>query len=122
MASRWISNGAEVFSAVGTVGAFLLGFLLLRREHRREADRAEDDRRAQASQISAWVEAHRRPDGTREVAFHIHNASDKPGASARLPAVPVGRLRLLRIGRVGGCRGQSQACGSDAWSGWKPVA
>ncbi|MGH3680530.1 MAG: hypothetical protein ACRDT2_09815 [Natronosporangium sp.] len=53
MASDWISVGAEVFSAVGTVGAFLLGFLLLRREHRREADRAEDDRRTQASQISA---------------------------------------------------------------------
>lgn len=85
MASDWISTGAEVFSAVGTVGAFLLGFLLLRREHRREADRAEDDRRTQASQISAWVEAHRRPDGTREVAFHIHNASDMPIYEVELP-------------------------------------
>jgi hypothetical protein len=73
LASDWIGAGAEVFSAVGTVGAFLLGFLLLRQEHRREAGRAEEERRAQASQISAWIEAHRRPDGTREVAFHIHN-------------------------------------------------
>lgn len=85
MASNWISTGAEVFSAVGTVGAFLVGFLLLRREHRREAERAEDERRAQASQISAWIEAHRRPDGAREVAFHIHNASDMPIYEVELP-------------------------------------
>lgn len=38
--------------AVGTVGAFVVGFVLLRREHRREADRAEDERRAQAARIS----------------------------------------------------------------------
>jgi hypothetical protein len=85
LASEWISTGAEVFSAVGTVGAFLLGFLLLRQEHRREADRTEEERRAQASQISAWIEAHRRPDGTREVAFHIHNASDMPIYEVELP-------------------------------------
>jgi len=83
--SDWISTSAEVFSAVGTVGAFLVGFLLLRREHRREAERAEDERRTQASQISAWIEAHRRPDGTREVAFHIHNASDMPIYEVELP-------------------------------------
>ncbi|HEY8474309.1 MAG TPA: hypothetical protein VIL37_16970 [Natronosporangium sp.] len=85
MASEWISTAAEVFSAVGTVGAFWIGFLLLRREHRREADRAEEERRAQASQISAWVEAYRRADGTREVAFHIHNASDMPIYEVALP-------------------------------------
>jgi hypothetical protein len=85
LASDWISAGAEVFSAVGTVGAFLLAFGLLRREHRREAERAEDQRRAQASQISAWVEALRRPDGAREVAFHIHNASDMPIYEVALP-------------------------------------
>ncbi|QSB14038.1 hypothetical protein JQS43_21245 [Natronosporangium hydrolyticum] len=89
MASSWIGAGAEVFAAVGTVGAFLVGFLLLRREHRREAERAEDERRAQASRISAWVEAHRKPDGIRQVAFHIHNASEMPIYEVELPsAVP----------------------------------
>jgi hypothetical protein len=76
LAGDWISAGAEVFSAVGTVGAFLLAFGLLRREHRREAERAEDQRRAQASQISACA---------REVAFHIHNASDMPIYEVALP-------------------------------------
>jgi hypothetical protein len=85
LASEWVGTGAEIFSAVGTVGAFLVGFLLLRREHRREADRAEDERRAQAARISAWIEAGRKPDGTRELAFHIHNASDMPIYDVELP-------------------------------------
>lgn len=85
MASEWLGTAAEIFSAVGTVGAFLLGFTLLRREHRREADRAEDERRAQAASISAWIEAHRRPDGTRELKYHIHNASDMPIYDVELP-------------------------------------
>jgi hypothetical protein len=83
--ASWITTAAEVFSAVGTVGAFMLGFTLLRREHRREADRAEEEHRAQAAQISAWIEAQRRPDGTREVAFHVHNASDMPIYEVALP-------------------------------------
>jgi hypothetical protein len=81
-----ISAAADIFSAVGTVGAFLVGFLLLRREHRREADRAEDDRRAQAARISAWIEMVRKPDGSRELAFHIHNASDMPIYEVELPS------------------------------------
>lgn len=85
MASDWISSGADVFSAVGTVGAFLVGFLLLRREQQREAERAEDERRAQAIRISAWIEAYRRPDGTRQIAFHIHNASQMPIYEVELP-------------------------------------
>lgn len=83
--SDWIAAGAETFSAVGTVGAFLVGFILLRREHRREAGRAEDERRAQASRISAWIEAHRQADGTRQVAFHIHNSSQMPIYEVELP-------------------------------------
>ena len=69
MDSDWLSAFADVFAAVGTVGAFLVGFLLLRREHRREANRAEDERRAQAERISAWVELVRKLDGGRELAF-----------------------------------------------------
>jgi hypothetical protein len=80
-----LAAGAEVFSAVGTVGAFLVGFLLLRREHHREAERSEDDRRAQAARISAWIELYRRPDGAKELAFHIHNASDMPIYEVELP-------------------------------------
>lgn len=85
MDSDWVAASAEVFSAVGTVGAFLVGFLLLRREHRREAERAEDEHRAQAARISAWIEVHRKPDGTKELAFHIHNASDMPIYEVELP-------------------------------------
>lgn len=85
MDSDSIGAAAEVFSAVGTVGAFVIGFVLLLREHRREAERTEDASRAQASRISAWVEAYGRQDGTRELAFHIHNASDMPIYEAELP-------------------------------------
>jgi hypothetical protein len=83
--SDWLSAFADVFSAVGTVGAFLVGFLLLRREHRREAGRAEDQRRTQAERISAWVELSRKVDGGRDLAFHIHNASDMPIYDVELP-------------------------------------
>jgi hypothetical protein len=85
LASDWIGTSANIFSAVGTVGAFLVGFLLLRRELRREAERSEDERRAQAARISAWVEMHRKSDGGRELAFHIHNASDMPIYEVELP-------------------------------------
>lgn len=91
MASDWIGAAAEAFSAVGTVGAFLVGFALLRREHRREADRAEDERRAQASRISAWVEAVQGTSGARRVFFHIHNASEMPIYEVELPLALPGR-------------------------------
>ena len=81
----WLGTGANLFSAVGTMGAFVTGFVLLRREHQREAERSEDERRAQAARISAWVEMYRRSDGTRELAFHIHNASDMPIYDVELP-------------------------------------
>ncbi|MBT8226367.1 MAG: hypothetical protein HKP61_01975 [Dactylosporangium sp.] len=85
MDSDTIGAAAEVFSAIGTVGAFALGFVLLLREHRREAERTEDERRAQAARISAWVEVYRSQEGTRELAFHIHNASDMPIYEVELP-------------------------------------
>lgn len=85
MGSDWLNTAANVFQSVGTVGAFITGFVLLRREHRREADRAEDERQAQAARVSAWVELHRREDGARELAFHVHNASDMPIYEVELP-------------------------------------
>jgi hypothetical protein len=88
--SNSFSAFANAFSAVGTVGAFLIGFLLLRREQRREADRTEDERRAQAERISAWVELSRKVDGSRELAFHIHNASAMPIYEVELPLPPRG--------------------------------
>jgi hypothetical protein len=74
----WVNLSAAVFSSVGTVGAFGTGMILLRREHRREADRVEEGRRTQATQVSAWIEAHRTPSGGRELLFHVHNASQMP--------------------------------------------
>ena len=85
MGSDWLNTAANVFQSVGTVGAFIVGFVLLRREHRREADRAEDDRRAQAERVSAWVELRRRDDGSRDLALHVHNASDMPIYEVELP-------------------------------------
>lgn len=91
LADNWIGTGAEVFSGIGTVGAFVVGFVLLRKEQRREADRAEDARRAQAARISAWVETHRSQDGGLGIAFHVHNASDMPIYDVELPLpVPSG--------------------------------
>ena len=85
LGNDWLGTAANIFSAVGTVGAFVLGFLLLRREQLREAERAEDGRRSQAARISAWIEMYRRTDGTNELAFHIHNASDMPIYEVELP-------------------------------------
>ena len=85
MGNDWLNTASNVFQSVGTVGAFITGFVLLRREHRRDADRAEDERRAQAARVSAWVELYRRADGTRELAFHVHNASDTPIYEVELP-------------------------------------
>lgn len=77
-ATEWISSGADVFAALGTVGAFTTGMILFRREHHREAARAEEERRAQAVMVSAWIEAVRSPSGARELLFHVHNASQMP--------------------------------------------
>jgi hypothetical protein len=98
--SNWLSAFADMFSAVGTVGAFLLGFLLLRREHHREDDRAEDERRSQAERISAWVEMIAKIDGGRELAFHIHNASSMPIYEVELP-LPARADEEARIEFVG---------------------
>jgi hypothetical protein len=85
LGTEWLDTAANVFSSVGTVGAFGTGFVLLRREHRREDERTEDERRAQAAKVSAWVELHRTPVGARELMFHIHNASDMPIYEVELP-------------------------------------
>ena len=63
----WASVVVESVAAVGTLGAFAVGFVLFRREPRREEVRAEDQRRSQAVKVSAWVEAQRTGQGGREV-------------------------------------------------------
>ena len=83
--NEWIPVAAEVLSAVGTVGAFATGFVLLRQEHQREELRAEDERRQQAIKVSAWVETHATAYGARELLFHVHNASEMPIYEVSLP-------------------------------------
>ncbi|MGH3755236.1 MAG: hypothetical protein ACRDRP_21590 [Pseudonocardiaceae bacterium] len=85
MPNEWIVVTVETLSAVGTVGAFAIGFMLLRKEHRREEARAEDERRLQAIKVSAWVEAHATAHGGRELLFHVHNASEMPIYEVSLP-------------------------------------
>jgi hypothetical protein len=85
LGTEWIDTAANVFASVGTVGAFVIGFVLLRSEQKREADRTEDERRAQASKVSAWVELFRTPEGSRELMFHVHNSSDMPIYEVELP-------------------------------------
>jgi len=81
----WVPVTVDGLSAAGTIGAFAIGFVLLRREHQREELRAEDDRRLQAVKVSAWVEVQRTAHGGRELLFHVHNASEMPIYEVTLP-------------------------------------
>jgi hypothetical protein len=83
--NAWVVVVVETLSAVGTVGAFAIGFVLLRKEHRREEARAQGERRLQAIKVSAWVEAHATAYGSRELLFHVHNASEMPIYEVSLP-------------------------------------
>lgn len=85
MANDWIPVAVDALAAVGTVGAFGIGFMLLRKEHRREEARAQEERRLQAIKVSAWVEAHATAHGGRELLFHVHNASEMPIYEVSLP-------------------------------------
>jgi hypothetical protein len=86
----WISDAADVFSAVGTVGAFGVALYLLRKEQQREGIRVEAERRAQATQVSAWLEARPTSTGARELMFCVHNASDMPIYEVSLPGLTPG--------------------------------
>jgi hypothetical protein len=90
----------DAVAAVGTLGAFAVGFVLFRREHRREDVRAEDQRRSQAVKVSAWVEAQRTAQGGREVLFFVHNASDMPIYEVSLPTPDEGDGEAEFIGLV----------------------
>jgi len=48
----WASVYVDAAAAIGTIGAFVVGFVLLRREQNREAARDEDARRSQAVKVS----------------------------------------------------------------------
>jgi hypothetical protein len=76
--TEWISTAADVFASLGTVGAFATGMILFRREHRREEAHDDEAQRAQAVQVSAWIEATRATSGALELHFHVHNASQMP--------------------------------------------
>lgn len=98
--SEWISVLVDAASAIGTFGAFVVGFVLFRREHRREEARSEDLRRSQAVKVSAWVEAQRTAQGGREVLFLVHNASDMPIYEVSLPALDEDHDEVEFIGLV----------------------
>jgi hypothetical protein len=51
---------------------------LLRKEQRREELQGDERRRSQAVKVSAWLEPHRDANGSQQLAFHVHNASDMP--------------------------------------------
>jgi hypothetical protein len=98
--SAWIPVTVDALSAIGTVGAFAIGFMLLRKEHRREEARAEEGRRLQAIKVSAWVEAHATAHGGRELLFHVHNASEMPIYEVSLPMPDDGAHEAEFIGLV----------------------
>ncbi|MGH3801766.1 MAG: hypothetical protein ACRDTD_16865, partial [Pseudonocardiaceae bacterium] len=100
MPNEWIVVTVETLSAVGTVGAFTTGFVLLRKEHRREEARVEEERRLQAIKVSAWVEAHATAYGSRELMFHVHNASEMPIYEVSLPMPDEGVHEAEFIGLV----------------------
>ncbi|GLY18009.1 hypothetical protein Kisp01_50230 [Kineosporia sp. NBRC 101677] len=80
-----VGDAADVFAALGTVGAFGVSLYLLKQEQHREAARSEDERRAQAAQVSAWLEARTAVNGGRNVYFFVRNASDMPIYEVSLP-------------------------------------
>jgi hypothetical protein len=100
LSAEWASVLVDGVAAIGTLGAFAVGFVLFRREHRREEVRAEDQRRSQAVKVSAWVEAQRTAQGGREVLFFVHNASDMPIYEVSLPTPDEGDGEAEFIGLV----------------------
>ncbi|MGH3566355.1 MAG: hypothetical protein ACRDRH_10035 [Pseudonocardia sp.] len=85
-ANDWAGVAVDALAAIGTIGAFGVGLVLIRREQRREETRAEEERRSQAVKVSAWVEARRTGPGGREVMFFVHNASAMPIYEVSLPS------------------------------------
>jgi hypothetical protein len=100
MPNAWIPVTVDALAAMGTVGAFAVGFVLLRKEHRREETRAEEGRRLQAIKVSAWVEAHATAYGGRELRFHVHNASEMPIYEVSLSTPDEGAHEAEFIGLV----------------------
>ena len=100
LSADWASVVVDAVAAVGTLGAFAVGFVLFLREHHREESRAEDQRRSQAVKVSAWVEAQCTAQGCREVLFFVHNASDMPIYEVSLPTADEGDNEAEFIGLV----------------------
>src|SRR3954447_10749348 len=85
-----VSDAANIFSAIGTVGAFGVALYLLRKEQQREAIRSEDERRAQAARVSALLETRPTARGGGELLFPVHTASDMPIYEVSLPTMTPG--------------------------------
>lgn len=74
-------NAAEWVAAVGTVGALLLTYSLLRKELREFRNAQEDRTMAQATSVAGWAEPRREPHGMEEDqrwVVLVHNASPAP--------------------------------------------
>jgi hypothetical protein len=69
------------FAALGTVGAFIAGLLLLRKELDARREAQDDRRRAQARLVAAWASNPRRPEDESSVPEFVvvtRNGSDEP--------------------------------------------
>lgn len=100
--SPWLDVSANIFSSIGTVGAFGIGMFLLRKEHHREELLDDERRRSQAVSVSAWIEAKPTAHGGRSLAFHVHNASAMPIYEVSLPMpVPGGDGRTHEAEFIG---------------------
>ncbi|MFE9427729.1 hypothetical protein ACFYNO_32730 [Kitasatospora sp. NPDC006697] len=80
----WITAGATGFAALGTVGAFIVGLCLYRREAARDEKQRERERRSQARLVYGYAMIRERPQpegaetSRTSPAFVIINSSDQP--------------------------------------------
>ena len=119
LSADWASVVVDAVAAIGTLGAFAVGFVLLRREHHREAARAEDDRRSQAVKVSAWVEAQRTAQGGREVL--LPRAQRQRHADLRGLAADPGRGRRARPSSSAWSHPARPSNARRRGSGWRPT-
>src|SRR5687767_13133313 len=89
-AAAWVSAIATAVGSLGTMGALLLTYRLLRREADRDrvnevrrASETASARRAQAAQVSAWAKTEPRtvdavPTVRISYGAYVHNGSESP--------------------------------------------
>ena len=88
--SPWLDVGANLFSSVGTVGAFAVAMYLLRKEHKREERHDEEARRSQAVSADLYANCRARPVAVNGAAS-FRTADPDPSRERRCPH-PAGGL------------------------------